>query len=281
MRDFRLLLVLTAVGAPALPGQSTRALIPVPAAFEWRSGRLALDTTFRVAVRGFADARLRRAVDRTLRRLEGRTGLTFSRPPAADSTTATLVVQADGPGMAVQGIEEDESYMLAVNEGRAELHAPTVVGVIRGLETLLQLVAADSVGLYLPAVTIQDRPRFPWRGLLIDVCRHWEPVAVIERTLDAMAAVKLNVLHWHLSELHAPTVVGVIRGLETLLQLVAADSVGLYLPAVTIQDRPRFPWRGLLIDVCRHWEPVAVIERTLDAMAAVKLNVLHWHLSED
>ena len=90
--------------------------------------------------------------------------------------------------------------MLAVNEGRADLHAPTVVGVIRGLETLLQLVAADSAGPYLPAVTIEDHPRFRWRGLLIDVCRHWEPVAVIERTLDAMATVKLNVLHWHLSE---------------------------------------------------------------------------------
>ena len=200
MRDFRLLLVLAAVGASTLRAQSTRTLIPVPAALEWRSGRLALDTTFTVAVRGFADARLRRAVDRTLRRLEGRTGLTFSRPPAADSTTATLVVHADGPGMAVQGIAEDESYMLAVNEGRADLHAPTVVGVIRGLETLLQLVAADSAGPYLPAVTIEDHPRFRWRGLLIDVCRHWEPVAVIERTLDAMATVKLNVLHWHLSE---------------------------------------------------------------------------------
>jgi hexosaminidase len=172
----------------------------VPAALEWRTGRLGLDTTFTVAVRGFTDARLRRAVDRALRRLEGRTGLTFSRPPVTDSTAATLVVRADRSGMVVQGVEEDESYTLAVNEGHAELHAPTVVGVIRGLETLLQLADADSAGPYLPAVAIQDRPRFAWRGLLLDVCRHWEPVAVIERTLDAMAAVKLNVLHWHLSE---------------------------------------------------------------------------------
>jgi hexosaminidase len=81
--------------------------------------------------------------------------------------------------------------------------------------------------------------------------------------------------------LASPTVVGALRGLETLLQLVAADSAGFYLPAVHIEDVPRFPWRGLLVDACRHFEPVEVIERTLDGMAAVKLNVLHWHLSED
>ncbi len=79
----------------------------------------------------------------------------------------------------------------------------------------------------------------------------------------------------------APTVVGVLRGLETVLQLVATDSAGFYFPAVHIADAPRFPWRGLLVDAGRHFEPVDVIKRTLDGMAAVKLNVLHWHLSED
>jgi hexosaminidase len=81
--------------------------------------------------------------------------------------------------------------------------------------------------------------------------------------------------------LRAPTVFGVLRGLETFSQLVEQTSAGFVVRAATIEDRPRFPWRGLLIDVCRHWMPVEVIERNLDAMSAVKLNVLHWHLSED
>jgi hexosaminidase len=50
---------------------------------------------------------------------------------------------------------------------------------------------------------------------------------------------------------------------------------------VTIDDEPRFPWRGLMIDAGRHFIPVPVIERNLDGMEAVKLNVFHWHLSED
>src|SRR5476651_544747 len=59
------------------------------------------------------------------------------------------------------------------------------------------------------------------------------------------------------------------------------DGNGWFWPAVAIEDHPRFPWRGLLIDVCRHWEPLEVIERNLDGMAVVKLNVLHFHLTED
>ena len=164
-----------------------------------RPGRLALDSASTWTAAGYSDARLLGAVDRALRRLEGRTGLIFPRVPSADSA-ATLVVRADGPGMAVQGVEEDESYALDVSERQVVLHAPTVVGVIRGLETLLQLVDADRAGWYLPLATVRDRPRFAWRGLLIDAARHFEPVPVIERNLDAMAAVKLNVIHWHLSD---------------------------------------------------------------------------------
>ena len=184
---------------PAVPVAGRMRLLPAPAELSVRPGRLAVDSGFTWTVRGFSDARLLGAVDRALRRLEGRTGLILPRAPSGDST-ATLVVSADGPGMAVQGVEEDESYGLEAGERQVVLRAPTVVGAIRGLETLLQLVDADHAGWYLPLATIRDRPRFAWRGLMIDVARHWEPVEVVERNLDAMAAVKLNVFHWHLSD---------------------------------------------------------------------------------
>ena len=102
--------------------------------------------------------------------------------------------------MAVQGIEEDERYSLTIQPDGASLTAATVVGALRGLETLLQLVEGDSSTYALPAVRIDDAPRFPWRGLLVDVSRHFMPVDQIKRTLDGMALVKLNVLHWHLSD---------------------------------------------------------------------------------
>ena len=72
-----------------------------------------------------------------------------------------------------------------------------------------------------------------------------------------------------------------MHGLQTMLQLVQPNGSGYILPAVSIKDAPRFPWRGLMIDCGRHFEPVDVIKRTLDGMASVKMNVFHWHLTED
>jgi hexosaminidase len=175
-------------------------LMPVPASLRFNAGRLPVTNAFAVAARGHADARLRAGVERAVRRLEGRTVMEFARGLAADPAAAALVVECAGPGRAVPAVDEDESYALEVTDKQAVLKAPTTVGALRGLETFLQLVEGDREGFYVPAVSIKDRPRFPWRGLLIDVARHYQPVEVIKRNLDAMAAVKMNVLHWHLTE---------------------------------------------------------------------------------
>jgi hexosaminidase len=174
--------------------------MPVPASVRFDAGRLAVTKTFAVAARGHVDERLRAAIDRAVRRLEGRTVLELQRGLASDASLATLVVECKEPGQAVQSAEEDETYTLDVTDKQAVLKAATVVGALRGLETFLQLVEGDREGFFVPAVHIQDKPRFRWRGLLIDVGRHFEPIDVLKRNLDAMAAVKLNVLHWHLTE---------------------------------------------------------------------------------
>ena len=100
----------------------------------------------------------------------------------------------------VQAADEDESYKLSVTPSGATLTAATDLGAMHGMETLLQLVTMQNGACVLPAVTIDDAPRFAWRGFMVDVSRHFEPIAEIKRTLDAMAMVKLNVFHWHLSD---------------------------------------------------------------------------------
>src|SRR5207245_8284585 len=100
----------------------------------------------------------------------------------------------------VQGVGEDESYELVVNGSVAKLSAPNTVGTLHGLQTFLQLVEPTPNGFAVPVVTIKDQPRFVWRGLLIDVGRHFIPVDVLKRNMDGMAAVKMNVLHLHLSD---------------------------------------------------------------------------------
>jgi len=117
----------------------------------------------------------------------------------ASPEQAKFVIQCEGEGKA-PSVLQDESYSLAVTTLQARLSAPNPLGILRGLETLMQLVRSHGKRHMLPCVTIQDRPRFRWRGLLIDVARHWQPVEVIKRNLDGMAAVKMNVLHWHLTD---------------------------------------------------------------------------------
>jgi hexosaminidase len=79
----------------------------------------------------------------------------------------------------------------------------------------------------------------------------------------------------------APTDLGALHGLQTFLQLVSVSPDGFVAPALNIKDTPRFPWRGLMIDAARHFIPLEVLRRNIDGMEAVKMNVFHWHLSEN
>jgi hexosaminidase len=119
---------------------------------------------------------------------------------AADASNATLVIHAENAGRKVQELDEDESYTLEITASRATLTAPNALGALHGLQTFLQLIEPTPAGFAVPVITIHDQPRFAWRGLLIDVSRHFIPIEVLKRNLDGMAAVKMNVLHWHLSD---------------------------------------------------------------------------------
>jgi len=131
--------------------------------------------------------------------LNHQTGIVFGHTPL-DVSKATLVVTTDHQSKPVQEVGEDESYTLEVTPTGAKLHAANPLGTLRGLQTFLQLVSVTPDGFAAPAVSIQDQSRFQWRGLMIDVSRHFIPLDVLKRNLDGMEAVKLNVFHWHLSD---------------------------------------------------------------------------------
>ena len=173
-------------------------LMPFPASVQSGTGSLRVDSSFSVALSGHTEPRLDRAVARFLRQLGRQTALPLSLKPV--KAKATLVVQTDHASKEIQEVGEDESYVLEVGANGAKLTAPTVLGTLRGLQTFLQLVDVSPDGFAAPSVTIQDKPRFPWRGLMIDSARHFIPLDVIRRNLDGMEAVKMNVFHWHLSE---------------------------------------------------------------------------------
>jgi len=196
----RLLLISTiAVSGFGARAADPPALMPLPLKLEAGAGALAIDQKFTVTA-SLADPRLESALNRLVARLSRQTGMAIPRGKPAAGAHATLRVECAARGALYPTLGEDESYQLAVTPEGALLKAAAVDGALHGLETFAQLVQPGATGFQAPAVRIDDRPRFPWRGLLMDVSRHWMPVEVVERNLDAMAAVKLNVFHWHLSD---------------------------------------------------------------------------------
>ena len=176
-------------------------VMPVPAKYEMLDGVFKLDNNFGITIKGNPDERLYNYATRVLRRLSGRTGLFFKQDVITKQSANQnnlFVIDCKKNGKVVLG--EDESYELKINYNIITLTAQNDLGVMRGLETFLQLLTNDKDGYYFPAVNIQDKPRFKWRGLMIDVARHFMPVDVIKRNIDALAMVKMNVLHLHLSD---------------------------------------------------------------------------------
>ena len=101
-----------------------------------------------------------------------------------------------------------EGYELKVLKDHVEIKAADAAGVFYGCQTLMQLLPgavagnekAEGVEWSVPAVTIKDMPRFKWRGLHLDVCRHFMPKEFVLKFIDLLAMHKMNTMHWHLTE---------------------------------------------------------------------------------
>ncbi len=184
----------------ALLAQEKRspAIMPLPAHVMQGEGEFLIDGDFGIALKGYEEARLGRARQRFLDTLSQETGIPLWRQ--AILNPPHFIVQIAGASAAVQQLGEDESYHLKISTTDVLLTAPNPIGVLRGLQTFLQLVRITPRGFSVPVVTIDDEPRFPWRGLLIDSGHRFVPISAIKRNLDGMAAVKLNVFHWRFAD---------------------------------------------------------------------------------
>ena len=179
--------------------QPTLNLMPVPAKLELQEGKLRLEKSFSLNISGDPHARIYGAANRFMRRLDSRSGMFFRQgiiTPESVEKEGVLQITVNTPGQVKLG--EDESYQLRIDANGISIDAETDIGALYGLETLLQLLDADEEGYFFPHIEIDDQPRFGWRGLMIDVARHWQPIEKLKQNLDGMAAVKMNVMHWHL-----------------------------------------------------------------------------------
>ncbi|UFH45589.1 beta-N-acetylhexosaminidase [Flavobacterium galactosidilyticum] len=176
-------------------------LMPWPQNINLSDGTFALSKNFKVNITGNPNPRIFTGATNFLRRLDGRTGLFFQQgfvTKINQDPTAELQINCVQSGKI--GLYEDESYQLDIQSNKITINATSDLGALHALETLLQLLQNNSTSYYFPTAKITDLPRFTWRGLMIDVARHFQPIDVIKRNLDAMAAVKMNVFHWHLTD---------------------------------------------------------------------------------
>ncbi|NNS06951.1 family 20 glycosylhydrolase [Erwinia sp. JH02] len=167
-------------------------LMPWPQQVEQPEGRGNLALTMPLAIQVKGD-NLHEAIPRWQQRLARQTG----NPDLPISASATsLQIRIARQVAAIPQPDSDESYRLVVSADGITLDAATRFGAMRGMETLLQLVHNSTV----PLVTINDHPRFPWRGILIDSARHFMPIETLKRQIDGIAAARMNVFHWHLTD---------------------------------------------------------------------------------
>lgn len=210
-------------------------LMPWPQEMKANDSDFSITENFTVFIHGEQDedTRISKAAVRFIRYMTDKSGVFvaegFPNAKGVDASSASLHIYVESEANIVMGM--DESYTLTVTDSGIEIHASTDVGAMHGLSTLLQLIKVDNKGYVFTGVQIKDEPRFVWRGLMMDVARHFMPIDVVKRNIDAMALVKLNVFHWHLSDDQ-----GFRVETKTLPELHQKASDGLYYTQTEIKD---------------------------------------------
>lgn len=199
-----LLLLLTTSFASVAQSENVYNLLPFPAQFSGQEGQFALTNATRVVATP-KDAGQQAAAQLLANQLKVASGMPIAVVPSSPASLKgkPIVFQAHKGGRC-----GPEGYMLSVKPDRVTVEAETPKGYYYAVQTLLQLLptAAFSpkmvpgVSWTMPACQILDRPRYEYRGLMLDVCRHFMPVASVKKFIDLLARHKMNTFHWHLTD---------------------------------------------------------------------------------
>ena len=115
----------------------------------------------------------------------------------------SLVCKLSGTPKKMPAGFPDASYQLSVNAKGIQIMAPTEAGLLAGCQSLLQLISVPKTSgeaLSIPYIEIQDAPRFAWRGMHLDVSRHFYPISFLKKYIDLLVLNKMNLFHWHLTD---------------------------------------------------------------------------------
>ncbi len=188
MRSLILPCVLWATGALAQT-PTTVDLLPLPVSLQYEEGVCTLICPWQLEVDEAASIELFDMLHAELMSL---------RPP--QQVQCILPLRIGFRMVAFDTLMPPEWYQLTIRPNDIEVMAPSAEGLYRGSRTLVQLLEQGRSSGALPCLTITDHPRFPWRGMHLDVCRHFFGVDFVKQYIDLLARYKMNTFHWHLTE---------------------------------------------------------------------------------
>jgi hexosaminidase len=190
------LCTLTAGCATGMANPATRfSIVPAPVSLEAHGGSFRLDPGTRIFVSDVGDTDVKGMAEIFAAPLRAASGLPL--PITSDGGERGAIVLRVEP----RADAAEESYHLHADRNGVTLSAATHAGLFRGLQTLRQLLPAGNAGRWtVPAVEIDDAPRFAYRGMHLDVGRHFFPVPFVKKYIDLLALYKFNTFHWHLTE---------------------------------------------------------------------------------
>ena len=186
--------------APQVPPDADAtplSLIPMPAQVQRADGHFTLDASVALLAQGEGAAEVAQGF---AERLERARGIALQASSGAAQTGARAIVFALDAAMPTAS---DEGYELVVDASRIRVRARSAHGLFNGGVTLWQLLTQESTKtarIDVPALRIDDAPRFAWRGVMLDSARHFQPPAFVKHFIDEIALLKFNTLHWHLSD---------------------------------------------------------------------------------
>ena len=175
-------------------------LLPYPQRVERLSEQFRVDSSLYLHISDKIDSNLKHYVYWAGGRMAAKSNNMLVIDLHKDSTYHRKGIWIFFDSLQIPCVKANEGYRIDVNKKIIKVCASTNLGVMRALETLTQLLVKDAAGYYFPGVVIEDKPQYNWRGVLIDVSRHFIPLKVLYRNIDAMAMAKMNVLHLHLTD---------------------------------------------------------------------------------
>ena len=171
-------------------------LIPAPESLKLNKGHFVLDDTTGMVLNTFDSPESFKLAKYLLAKIETETGVcVYSKEKSNKNIIFELLIKSN------KNLGE-EGYLLDISSNKIHIAANSQSGLFYGVQSLLQYIIANNTQtpLQLPNLSITDKPNVEWRGMVLDVSRHFYNVKTIKHMLDLMAFYKLNVFHWHLAD---------------------------------------------------------------------------------